>query len=254
MFRIVAPPERVDGLVGVTDDRQLARDQLPTGRPHQLAHQDVLRMVGVLVLVDQHLAEPAPVVLGHSGEGLQQVDRRHDQVVEVQRVRLPQPRLVAGVDRRQHLVEAVRRARRRPRRPRVGLRVDELVLEGGDPPRERLCRELLRVKVQLAGHQGEQPLGVGGVVDRERRPQAEGGRLTPQDPHAGGVERGDPHGPRRRADQRRDPLAHLPGRLVGERDGQHLTGPHLPGGQLVRDPVGQHPGLAGPGSRDDQQR
>jgi hypothetical protein len=49
----------------------------------QLAHQDVLRVVGVLVLVDQDVAEAASVVLGDVGEGLQQVDRGHDEVVEV---------------------------------------------------------------------------------------------------------------------------------------------------------------------------
>jgi len=52
-----------------------------------------LRVVGVLVFVDQHVPEPAPVVLGDGWKGLQQIDGRHDQVVEVERVGLPQPLL-----------------------------------------------------------------------------------------------------------------------------------------------------------------
>ena len=42
----------------------------------QLAHQRVLRVVRVLVLVDQHVPEAPPIVLGDVGEGLEQVDRR----------------------------------------------------------------------------------------------------------------------------------------------------------------------------------
>jgi hypothetical protein len=57
----------------------------------EFADEDVLGLVGVLVLVDEHMPEPAPVVLGDVREGLQDVDRRHDQVVEVERIRLAQP-------------------------------------------------------------------------------------------------------------------------------------------------------------------
>ena len=93
--------ERVDGLVGVADDAQLGGRHRHVGRvvgrcpaADQLLDQLVLRVVGVLVLVDEDVPEPAPVVLGDVREGLQQVDRRHDQVVEVERVGLPQPALV----------------------------------------------------------------------------------------------------------------------------------------------------------------
>ena len=94
----VGAAEGVDRLVGVTDDAQLGRRRprrarsgrspAAAGGADELADQDVLRVVGVLVLVDQHVAEPPPVVLGDVGEGLEQVDRRHDQVVEVERVGL----------------------------------------------------------------------------------------------------------------------------------------------------------------------
>ena len=86
----------------------------------QLPDQHVLRVVGVLVLVDQHVAEPAAVVLGDVGEGLQQVDRGHDQVVEVERVGLAQPPLVERVGLGEHrlLVAAVARPARRTSRGR----------------------------------------------------------------------------------------------------------------------------------------
>ena len=81
--------ERVDRLVGVADDDQLRRrdvgcgraDELAVGGAHltgvvraadQLADQHVLGVVGVLVLVDQHVPEAAPVVLGDGRVALQQ--------------------------------------------------------------------------------------------------------------------------------------------------------------------------------------
>ena len=51
-------------------------------------------MVGVLVLVDQHVAEPAAVGLAHVRELLEQVHGEHEQVVEVEGVGLAQAALV----------------------------------------------------------------------------------------------------------------------------------------------------------------
>ncbi len=48
-----------------------------------------------------------------------------------------------------------------------------------------------------------------------------------------------------------DPLLHLPGRLVGEGEGQDTEGVH-PLGQQVGDADGEHPGLARPGAGDHQ--
>jgi hypothetical protein len=112
--------EGIDRLVRVADHGQLRHRHLggllagreicafhrpPTGpgrAADQLADQHVLGVVGVLVLVHQHVPEPPPVVLRDVRKGLQDVHRRHDQVVEVQGVRLPQPPLVAGVSLGQH--------------------------------------------------------------------------------------------------------------------------------------------------------
>ena len=100
----VGAPEGVDRLVGVADHHQLGRlcdvlvaagvervaghpaavdpDQVAVGRTPsgavaaQLADQHVLRVVGVLVLVDQDVPEPAAVGLAHLGEGLEQLHRQ----------------------------------------------------------------------------------------------------------------------------------------------------------------------------------
>ncbi len=176
------------------------------------------------------------------------MDGGHDDVVEVERVGLAQAALVERVRLGELALHRVRGL------GRVGLLVDQLVLEVGDLGGEGLRRELLRVQVQIAADQAHQPLGVRRVVDREAGGEAEPLALPAQDPHAGAVEGRDPHRPGPRADQLLDALAHLAGRLVGEGDRQDLAGLHLAGAQQVGDPVGQHPGLARTGAGHDEQR
>ena len=205
-------------------------------------------MVGVLVLVDEHVAEPAPVVLADVGERLEQVDRGHDQVVEVERVGLAQPPLVGRVRRGAGLLEVVARLAGRL------LGVAQLVLVVGHPVEQRVGRVALRVELEVLGNQRHQPLGVGGVVDRERRLEAELVDLLAQDPHAGGVEGAHPHDPGPPADEVLDPLLHLGGGLVGEGDRQDRARVGPPLGDQPGDPAGQHPGLARPGAGHHQQR
>ena len=216
-------------------------------RSDQLAHQRVLRVVGVLVLVDEHVPEAPPVVLRDRGQPLQQRDRLHDQVVEVERVGRAQPGLVDGVDLGDLALVLVGGA--------VGCVVggEQLVLEVGDLGGEPPGGELLGVQLQVAGHQPDEPARVVGVVDGEGAPHAEVLRLAAQDPHAHRVERGDPHRVGAAAHQRVDALLHLGGGLVGEGDRHDLAGVHPTLGEHPGDAVGEHAGLARARSRDDQQ-
>ena len=66
------PAECVDGLVGVPDHAQFRRRWVAVGRPDELANQRVLGTVGVLVLVDQDVPEPAAVLLRHVREDPQE--------------------------------------------------------------------------------------------------------------------------------------------------------------------------------------
>ena len=249
--------EGVDGLVGVADHTQLCRADGRSGlvlaRRHdalsgELSDQDILRMIGVLVLVDEDVPEPAPVRAGDLGERLQQVDRDHDQVVKVHRAGRDEPALVLGVGLGGRLLPVPAGA------GGGGLVVDQVVLEVGDLRDHRLRRVVLGIKLKLAADQRHQPPRVGLVVDRERRRVAEPPRFPAQDPDAGRVERQQPHGPSPRPGERRGPGRHLPRRLVGERDGQDLGGRDAPLGQQVGDPVGQHAGLARAGPGHDEQR
>ncbi len=176
------------------------------------------------------------------------MDRRHDDVVEVQGVGLAQAGLVERVRLGEGLLEAVGGL------SGEGLLVDQLVLEVGDLGGEGLRRIALGVQVQIAADQGHQALGVGGVVDRERRGEAELLRLAAQDADARAVEGHDPHGVGARAHQLLDALLHLARGLVGEGDREDLPRVDPALGQQVGDAVGEHPGLAGTGPGDDEQR
>ena len=245
--------EGVDRLIGVTDDAEFGGFEAARGGllPHQFADEDVLGVVGVLVLVDEDVPEAAPVVLGDLRVTVQQGDGLADQVVEVEGVGRPQPALVLAEDlrdRRRGEVVLVCRGRRLVGR-------DQLVLEVRDRHRDTARTELLRVQVEVADDHAQQPLRVVGVVDGEvgvhplQQP-----RLRPQDADARRVEGRDPHVGGPGSDQVDDALAHLGGGFVGEGDGQDLPGRDVPRRQQVGDAAGEDRGLARPRAGDDQQR
>ena len=95
----------------------LAREQLEPA---------VLGVVGVLVLVDEDVAEGRAVALADLGEELEDVDRADEQVVEVHRVHAQQLALVELEDVGDRLLEV------RADELAVGLGVAQLVLRVGD--------------------------------------------------------------------------------------------------------------------------
>ena len=268
----VRAAERVDRLVGVADHHELRRLD-----PHllrvlrvlrialvghrqrvaggvlrvvaaQLVHEGVLRVVGVLVLIHQHVPEASAIGLAHLGEGLEEPHRRHDEVVEVQRVGIDETSLVERVRLRVGPLDVAGRL------VRAVVGILQLVLRVGDPPQHRPRGELLGVELELLADQRHEASRVGRVVDREGRLDVEPADLAPQDAYAGRVERGHPHDPGAAADQILDALAHLGGGLVGEGDRQDRPRMGAALADQPRDATGQHAGLARSGARDDQKR
>ena len=238
----VGAPEAVDGLVGVAHHHDVAvllgqgADEFPLGD------------VGVLELVDEDVGEAGPPLRRHVGMAAEEVDRRGQQVVEVEGRGVRQALLVLGEDLGDLLVE------RRERPFEHLLRPDEVVLGRRDGGVDLAGRQPLGVEVQVPQDVAGQADGVRLVVDRERRPHPEMLRLPAQDPGAGRVEGGHPHFLGHRADELADPFLHLVGGLVGEGDGQDGERRDLEVSDQVGDPVGQHPGLARPGPGHHQDR
>ena len=223
-----------------------------SGTADQFTHQHVLRVVGVLVLVDEHVTEAAAVVLGNLGKRLEKRNGLTDEIVEVECVRRTQPLLIVAVD--------LGDQSRQLGRILIGcdnrlFRSDEFVLQVGDVSGEKPRGESFGVELEVLRDHRQQSTRIVGIVDREIRVQTgQERRLCSQDAHATGVERRYPHGVGTRSDKSCHTLAHLGRSLVGERDGQDLTGGDTPFGQQIGDATRQHCRLARAGARDDQQR
>ena len=128
----VGMPEGIDRLIVVADDREVA---VLLGQQPQ---PDVLGVVGVLVLVDEHEAERAAVALEHLGKHLEEPDRLQQQVVEVHRVHRVDPLLVELVDLGDRLLEVPADLQL------VGGGVEQLALGVGDLALDRPRRVALR--------------------------------------------------------------------------------------------------------------
>ena len=213
------------------------------------AQPQVLGDIGVLVLIDQDVFEPLLVVGEHVRVVLEDLHHMQQQVAEIDRVEGLQARLVGGVELAAAAVgEAAFVAGHLP--GPLGA-----VLPAVDHRGEHPCRPALLVNVPGAEQLLDQPDLVVGVEDGEGRFQPRQLGVAAQDPDADGVEGAEPrHALDGTADQFADPLLHLARRLVGEGDGEDLAGPGALVVDQMRQPGGQHPGLAGARTRQHQHR
>ncbi len=212
---LVTHPNALDGPPGSIRHRdQRALDQALRVIPHhhqippllgQQLKPAVLGVVGVLVLVDQHVAEAGGVDVLHLLEELEQVHGAEQQVVEVHGVHAVKLALVLAVDIRDGLLEE------RFNDPAVGVGVAELVLGVGDLGLDGGRRESLGIEAQVVEAALDQSPGVGLVIDRELARVAEPVGVRSQHSGAGGVESHDPHGPDAPADQVAPPGRAFPG-------------------------------------------
>ena len=241
--------EGVDRLVGVADDGELGGRDPVLAVPDEETDEHVLRVVRVLILIDEDVAETPVIVLGEEAVAGEELHGPHDEVVEIEGVRFAHPFLVFEVGVGDDLRDRVLR-----RGVGVLLRRDELVLEVGDPGGDEFGREALDIDIGGFEDDLDEALGVLRVIDREGRAQARGLVLGAEDPHARRVEGRDPHPRGGAPDEGADPFAHLCGGLVREGDGKDLPGARPARRERVGDAVGEDAGLPGSGSRHDEQR
>jgi hypothetical protein len=238
----VGAAERVDRLVRVPHDHDV-----PVLFGQEL-EQPVLRVVRVLVLVHEDVAERLLPALLRLGEPLQDLDGQHQEVVEVDRVRAEEPPLIEVVDVGDGLVvEGLHPI------PVLG-RADQLVLRRRDVLVDALGREPLRVALELLQRLLHHPDLVGRVVDREVRLVAQSRRFPAQNPAAGGVEGEDPDPARDLRQEVLEAGSHLAGRLVREGDREDLVRLDPNGGDEMGHAMRQHTGLAGARAGDDEER
>ncbi len=230
----------VDRLVVVADRGEGGRAQMRAAG--QQLQQLVLAGVGVLVFVDEEVAQPVLPLEPHGFVACEQLGRQPDQVVEVDRLVRRQRGDVVAVDQRGLVLVGVGGLGDR------GLGIDHAVL----PQRDRALHaadQLLVSGGQLLLDQAEAVIG---VHDRELRLQAQVLGLGSQDLHAQRVEGADGQLAQRDAlavpglalHQLGDPLLHFLGGLVGEGHRGDVAGLEALVLDQMRNLLRDHPGLA----------
>ena len=232
----------VDRLIVVADDAEVAALLC------QQAHEHILRVVGILILVHVDIAELALIRLQHRRMRGKQLQRLDDQVVKVERVGALELLLVSRIHVLHHLAAVVPVGLGEPL-----LRSQQLVLRVGDLALDLARRKELLIDIQALEDFLERAHLVVVVVDRERARIAQLLDVPAEDFGAAGVERGHPHVRGGRADQLLDALAHLRGSLIGEGDGHDRPGRYAVIDE-VRHAVGQRARLAGACARKHQKR
>ena len=177
----------------------------------------------------------------------EELDRLHQQIVEVHGAGLQQPRLVVDVDVGVLALEDVGGALDRL------LGGDQLVLPQADLRVRGARWEALGIEVEIAHDVAGEPLRIGLVVDAEGARVTEPVAVGAQDADARRVERAHPHRPGDRTHQVGHTVTHLLRGLVGERDRQDRRGRHSFVDE-VGDAMREHTRLARAGTGDDQQR
>ena len=213
------------------------------------AQPEILHQVGVLVLVDEDVAEAAVILRQHLRMGAQDLGDMHQQIAEIAGVDGAQPVLIGGVE--QAGIAAGEITVLGARHP---LGRQAAVLPALDDPHQHRWREALDVEPRRLHHLLQQAQLVVGIEDVEAGGEADQLGIAPE--HAGGerVEGAEPQPLRRLAQDRRDALAHFARGLVGEGHRQDLAREGAAGEQDMGEAGGQHAGLAGAGSGQHQQR
>ncbi len=236
-----APPA-IDRLVVVADAAEVL------ARLGEEAQPQILRDVGVLVLVHQHVAEALLVLLQHVRVLAPEPQAFEQEVAEIRRVQRLQPLLVGAVEPRAAPV-------REDGRLSGGyvLRGEAPVLPAVDEGGELARRPALLVDLLGRDDLLEQPDLVVGAEDGEIRAQPDQLGMAAQDLGADRMEGAEPgHALARRPGETGDALLHLARRLVGEGDRQDAGGPGAAGRDEMGDSRREHAGLAGPGPGEDQ--
>ena len=215
----------------------------------QQAQPEILRDVGVLIFVHQHVLETALILFQHIGMGLKDAQRLKQQIAEIAGVHHFQALLISGIELAALAVKFLGFASRHL----VGSQAT--VFPAIDEVGELAGRPALLVDVMGLHQLFHQPDLVIGIENRKAGTKPRQLDMIAQDLDADGMESAEPgHALDDATDQRADPVLHLARRLVGEGDGQQLPRPGLAGGQNMRQPGRQHAGLAGAGTGQHQQR
>ena len=237
------PAPAIDRLVVVADAAEVAPAL------GQEAQPQILRDIAVLILVHQDVAELLLILGQHLrllGEERQIVQQ---QIAEIAGVQIAQALLILAVEPERDPVGIIRLLRRGHL-----VRGEAAVLPALDGREQGARRPFLVVQILGDDELLQQAELIVGIEDGEIGREADHLGMAAQQPGGQRMEGAEPPALHRPADEGRDPVLHLAGRLVGEGDGEQLLRPGLAGHQDMAEAGRQHPGLAGARPGQDQDR
>ena len=167
---------------------------------------------------------------------------------------------IAGVQREQALLVRGIELARAPERELVDLGFRHLfgrlaaIFPALDDREQGARRPAPRIQVRRLDHLLQQAQLIVGIEDREVGLEPDQLGVAAQQAGAERMEGAEPQALDALPEQPRDALDHLARRLVGEGHRERLVRPRPPGHQQVGKARGQHPGLAGAGAGEHQER
>ena len=225
----VGAAELVDTLVVITHHADVAV------LLRQQAHQTVLGMVGILVLIHHDIREPVLVLFQHIGVFFKQPHGQHDDVVEVHGIGALEQLLVLLIHPGAHFIAEV---------ARLGCQhlggIHQLILGPADLGEQTAGSEVLLIDPQGLAGLLDEPQGIIGIIDGEVGFIVHPGDLPAENAHTGRMEGGSlnilclvPEGGFQTA-------LELSGSLIGKGDGQNPPGLHRIDGTAVPEQVDAH--------------
>ena len=207
--------------------------------PRQEAQPEILRDVGILILVHEDIAEPALVLSEHVIVLLKDRDHMQEQIAEIDRVQLVQAGLILPVERRSlAVIGAPLRGGQIVGRPGA-------VLPLVDDPRQHPRGPAFVVNARRLYQLLEQAQLVVCVQNGEIRLEIDEFGVTAQELDTDRMKRAEPrHALDPLAHQAADTFLHLARGLVGKGHGQNITRPRATGVHQMYDTRGQRLGLA----------
>ncbi len=131
---------------------------------------------------------------------------------------------------------------------------DQLVFSLRDGTNDRPLLELFGINIHAAADLPDEGLLVVAVIDGKPGIHSHRIDVAAQNPHAHGMERGDPDALRAKADEVIHALTHLPGRLIGKGNRQDIPWIDAAFLHQIGNAVCDHTGLAAASSCQDQNR
>ena len=228
----------IDRLVIIADTAQI------TIRAGQQPQPQILRDIGVLILIHHDVRDAAVIFAQHIGMRLEDCQHVQKQIAEIHRVQSQKAGLIGGVKLSKTAVCKI-----------TGLGRPHLVghqsaiLPALDHPAEKPHRPPFGVDVIGLHQLFEDTVLIVDIENGEVAAKADKISMAAQHPRGQGMEGAKPDLFRHRADHAGDTHFHLARRLVGEGHSQDVPGFRGAGGDKLGKPRGQDPGLAGAGTR-----